>query len=225
MNPRRPPCQRGRHEPRRGPNRLSPSRRAPPSSSNRLPQPCIRMTVPSRRTTPIVRRASATMRLHPRDIWSQWPGRFVAPARPCTRMTRSSVASARLCAGQWPLSAGCRDLCLLWPRRYVPSAAFMRRTPVPSRVTTPIVRPADATMHLHSPVPPSHDRVPRPKGTGHAPQGCRWSGLSPGCNGALTRLGSGWLPAISERAPWTCALFSPSGSIFCASSRRSWHSP
>jgi hypothetical protein len=89
----------------------------------------------------------------------------------------------------------------------------------------PIVRRTDATIRLHSPVPPSHDRVPRPKGTGHAPRGCRWSGLSPRPTSALPQLGPGRELPIAAGASWTGAWFSPSGSTFCASSRRSSHSP
>ena len=74
------------------------------SSSNRLPQPCIRIPVPSRRRAPILRRASATIHSHPWDHSPHWPRPFVVPARPCTRMTRSSVASAPLCVGPEPFS-------------------------------------------------------------------------------------------------------------------------
>jgi hypothetical protein len=62
------------------------------------------MTVPSRRMAPIVRRATATMHLHPRDIWSQRPRRSVVPAQPCIGMARSFVAPARLSAGWGPSS-------------------------------------------------------------------------------------------------------------------------
>jgi len=85
----------------------------------------------------------------------------------------------------------------------------MRRIPAMARWMSPIVRRADATIRLHSPVPPSHDRVPRPKGTVHAHQGCRWSGLSFGPIGGLTKRLSGWLPAMSERAPWTSRIVLP----------------
>jgi len=85
----------------------------------------------------------------------------------------------------------------------------MRRIPAMARWMSPIVRRADATIRLHSPVPPSHDRVPRPKGTVHAHQGCRWSGLSFGPIGGLTKRLSGWLPAMSERASWTSRIVLP----------------
>jgi hypothetical protein len=135
---------------------------------------------------PVVRRASATMHLHPRDIWSRLPRRSVVPARPCTRMTRSFVAPARLSAGWGPSSVRLpRPLPALAPT-FAPVRRDHASHPRDGALDEPIVRPADATIGLHSPVPPSHDRVPRPKGTGHAHQGCRWSGLSPGPNGALT---------------------------------------
>jgi hypothetical protein len=158
---------------------------------------------------PVLRRASATMHLHPRDIWSQWPRRSVVPARPCIGMARSFVAPARLSVGWGPSSVRiARPLPALTPT-FAPVRRDHAPYPRDGALDEPIVRPADATICLHSPVPPSHDRVPRSKGTGHAHQECRWSGRSPGRTGALTELASGWELAIAARASWTPAFVLP----------------
>ena len=166
--------------------RSHPLARRRASSSNRLPQPCIRIPVPSRRRAPIIRRASATMRSHPRDHSPHWPRRLVAPARPCIRMTRSFVASARLCAGPGPSSVRMpRPLPALAPT-FPPvrrdHAPYPRDGALESPLSVAPTRPCACIVPLLRRVSPRA----RPKGTGHAPRGCRWSGLSPGPTGALT---------------------------------------
>ena len=93
---------------------------------------------------------------------------------------------------------GYRDLCPLWPRRFVPSGATMRRIPATARWTSTLVRRADTTTRLHSLATPSRRPAVRPKGTGHAPRGCHWSGLSSAHIGRLeaARL---WMGARNRR--------------------------
>jgi hypothetical protein len=134
-------------------------------------------------------------------------------AQPCIRMPVPSRRTA-------PLSVGPARPCARVPRTIRPLAASARC--------------AGATMHLDDAVLRRTGTTPLlPRGSPRFGRKAPAMHLEDAAGAALprrpssgwTQQGPGWEPAIAARASLTCALFSPSGSIFCASCRRPWHSP
>lgn len=136
--------------------------------------------------TPILRRAIATLGLHPRDHSPHGPRPFVVPARSCIRMARFFVGPARRCVASGRSCVRIARPLLAMTPTFGPirrDHASHGRDGAVDEGHSPLRR---RDMRMHSPVPPSHGPAVRSKGTGHARQGCPSTGLSPGRFGGLT---------------------------------------